>query len=213
MKNLNIYQQADADNPREWDNLGIIASCHPKYNIGDEKIEDEIEFLVYSMLEWDEEKWDLICERNKWSVYDSSWERDAINYLIKHVEKTFVIIPLYIYEHSGIKLSTSPFSCRWDSGQIGYVYVNKDTIRKEYTTKKVTKAIKERVNQTIEAEIETYSQYLEGDVYYFDIVDSEGEVIDSCGGFFGTDWKNNGIYSHVPTEFHNQIEDSEIIYC
>jgi hypothetical protein len=30
--------------------------------------------------------------------------------------------PIYAYIHSGVTISTEPFTCRWDSGVIGYVY-------------------------------------------------------------------------------------------
>lgn len=35
------------------------------------------------------------------------------------------ILPLYLFEHSGIALSTNDFNDRWDSGQIGYVFMTK----------------------------------------------------------------------------------------
>jgi len=36
-----------------------------------------------------------------------------------------VILPLYLYDHSGITMSTSVFSCPWDSGQVGWIYASK----------------------------------------------------------------------------------------
>jgi len=40
-------------------------------------------------------------------------------YDIVREDPRLVILPLYLYRHSGDALSTTPF--RWDSGQIGYV--------------------------------------------------------------------------------------------
>lgn len=34
-------------------------------------------------------------------------------------------LPVYAYIHSGIALSTSSFGDPWDSGQSGYIYINK----------------------------------------------------------------------------------------
>ena len=31
----------------------------------------------------------------------------------------FVFLPLYLFDHSGITMNTSGFSCPWDSGQVG----------------------------------------------------------------------------------------------
>lgn len=33
-----------------------------------------------------------------------------------------VILPLYLYDHSGITMNTCGFSCPWDSGQVGWIY-------------------------------------------------------------------------------------------
>jgi hypothetical protein len=47
-------------------------------------------------------------------------------------ENPAVILPLYMYDHSGISISTSPFGCRWDSGQIGFVLVSKKQALEEF---------------------------------------------------------------------------------
>ena len=35
-----------------------------------------------------------------------------------------VILPLYLYDHSGITMNTCGFSCPWDSGQVGWIYAS-----------------------------------------------------------------------------------------
>jgi hypothetical protein len=42
--------------------------------------------------------------------------------------------------------------------------------------------------------------YLQGNVYNFYIQNKEGDVIDSCAGFYGTDWKNNGLSDYLDEE-------------
>ena len=39
-----------------------------------------------------------------------------------------VILPLYLYDHSGITMNTCGFSCPWDSGQVGWIYADKAMI-------------------------------------------------------------------------------------
>jgi len=39
----------------------------------------------------------------------------------------YVILPLYLYDHGGITMSTGAFSCPWDSGQVGWIYAPKKT--------------------------------------------------------------------------------------
>ena len=50
------------------------------------------------------------------------------------LEKKFdaVILPLYLYDHSGITMNTTGFSCGWDSGQVGFICISKK--RKQETT-------------------------------------------------------------------------------
>jgi hypothetical protein len=43
-----------------------------------------------------------------------------------------IYLPLYLYDHSGITMSYKPFGCRWDSGQVGFIYMTAQDIKKEY---------------------------------------------------------------------------------
>lgn len=40
--------------------------------------------------------------------------------------ETHYVYPIYMLDHSGLIISKSPFGCKWDSGQIGYMYVSKE---------------------------------------------------------------------------------------
>jgi len=52
----------------------------------------------------------------------------------KSIAKYF---PIYLYDHSGLTISTQPFNDRWDSGLLGYIYVTKERVRKEYGVKRI----------------------------------------------------------------------------
>jgi len=96
-----------------------------------------------------------------------------------------VILPLYLYDHSGITISTTPFSCRWDSGQIGFIFISKAKLREEFLVKCISQKHYADAAKNLIGEVGTYDQYLRGDIYGFKITDPEGEEIDSCWGFFG----------------------------
>lgn len=98
-----------------------------------------------------------------------------------------VALPLYLYDHSGITMSTSAFSCPWDSGQVGIIYVTHEKIKAEYgDTSPETLA---KVKTYLVGEVETYDQYLRGDVYGFVLEDEDGEDLgNSCWGFFGMEF-------------------------
>ena len=105
-----------------------------------------------------------------------------------------------MYDHSGITLSTTPFSCPWDSGQVGWIYTTKQKLRKEYDIKYVTKKIKEKAYKTLMEEVRIYSEYVEGNVFGYILKDESGRELDSCWGFYGTDFNTNGIAEYVGFE-------------
>lgn len=102
-------------------------------------------------------------------------------------------LPIYGYEHSGLTIATSPFSCPWDSGRLGVIYISKEKARKDMGWKVLTKARVEEVYALLRSEVEAYNQYLCGDVYGYQITDDKGQFLDSCWGFFGSDHKESGL--------------------
>lgn len=125
----------------------------------------------------------------------------------EYMEKKFdaIVLPVYKYEHSGIVYNTTGFSCPWDSGQCGYIIARKEVVRKEFGVKRVSKKLRERILKLLISEVETFSQWASGDVYGFEELDSEDDVINSCWGFYGNDFKNNGLYSEAGILKNNLI--------
>lgn len=173
-RKLQIVVDRCPDSPRNWDNLGTIVGFHKRYKIGDDN------------------------HGYKSSDYDS-W--DEIESAIIKNEKPVVVLPVYMYDHSGQTISTSPFSCRWDSGQVGFIYVSREKALSELGLKRITGKDKERIENILKGEIATYDQYIRGDVYGFEIVDKDGNVEDSCYGFYGSNIEENGILDYVADEF------------
>jgi len=101
-----------------------------------------------------------------------------------------------MYDYSGIALSLSnnhyPFNDRWDAGQLGFILVDRETALKEFGKKRLTEQLKQKIRQIIEGEIETYNQYLSGDIYGYVVGRNNNEQIDSCWGFYGQDEVLNG---------------------
>ena len=99
-----------------------------------------------------------------------------------------IYLPLYLYDHSGLTMSTGRFSCSWDSGQVGWIYVLPDKVKKEYQVTEITAAVRDTVVKCLTAEVKEYDQYLTGQVYWYSIEDAEGESVDSCSGLFGLEY-------------------------
>jgi hypothetical protein len=131
------------DNPRNWDNLGVINCFHKRYKLGEAHSFSEPQELI----DW--------IEANQ----------DKIYYL-----------PLYMYEHGNITISATPFQCRFDSGQIGFIYITKELAEAEGIKKPY---------DLLAHEIKVYDHYLKGETYGAMILDQSGEVIDSQFGYLG----------------------------
>ena len=93
-----------------------------------------------------------------------------------------VYLDLYLYDHSGLRMNTTGFSCPWDSGQVGYIYMAKKQVIQEWGSLDI-----KRAEEYMRAEVDTYNMYLSGDVWGYIIRDSDGEEVDSCWGFYGHD--------------------------
>ena len=134
------------------------------------------------------ENWDLFIDCVSW-LSPSDIEVNELYDLVRATDQ-YVILPLYLYDHSGITISTRPFSCPWDSGQVGWIYAPKDTFRKAtgYSEDDLFSA-----EGILEDEVREYDMYLRGEVYRYELYELlkcdscghvEENIIDSCGGFY-----------------------------
>lgn len=151
-KTIAIYHDSSCENPREWENVTQMAFFHKRYIMG-----DKMDF--------------------NWNDFES-W--DEIREYIETHENVHTIFPVYMYEHSGIALKVGPFHCPFDSGQIGFIYITNETIKKE-------KLNIEKISEYFKIELNIYCQYLNGECYGFEINTEDGETLDSCYGYIGMD--------------------------
>jgi len=153
----------------------------------------------------------MICFHSRYSLGDEKGTdpRETMTFL---KNSKAIYLPLYLYDHSGLTMSTGPFSCPWDSGQVGWIYASPESVRKEFG-KRITKQIKEKVLKILEAEVAEYDSYLKGEVYGYQVKNEDGEEIDSCWGFIG-DPKENGLIEQaqnaVDSDMRNHGEQLEL---
>lgn len=109
---------------------------------------------------------------------------EAVEEVMSSINDTnAVILPVFMYEHSGIALSTGTFSDTWDSGQLGVIFVSHSDIKREYGNLELTTL--ETVKKVLQSEIEEYSRYLNGEVYGYIVKDEFDNELDSCFGLLG----------------------------
>lgn len=163
-------------------------------------------------------EWDnlgtMFCRHGRYNLGDKNADdiRDEDNRLPR---TGYTILPLFLYDHGGITMNTTGFSCPWDSGLVGIIYVSDEKARKEYGWKRITAARREQLRTYLKGEVEVYDQYITGDVYGFTYeqvsVDQHGvETVieeDSCWGFYGSDPKKNGMADYLSVD----VDDCEVI--
>lgn len=162
---VRTYPDQSPESPREWDNITTMVCFHNRYDLGD--------------------------KTNYKSSDYNSW--DELKYQIEKDNNVLMIKPLYLYDHSGITISTSSFSCQWDSGQIGWIFISE----KQYNSicGKDVEYTDEKLECIIKSEVTNYDQYLTGDVYGYKVFKVETcdkgceheEELDSCWGYYGED--------------------------
>ena len=176
----NPYYQISIDespeNPREWDNLGTMVCWHSRYSLGDEQPK-------LSHIEWLEQLPELSDEQIASST-DATREH-YVEALLERMERQYIVLPLYLYDHSGITMNTTGFSCGWDSGPVGYIYVSLKDVREEHGWQKVTAKRRKQIETNLTHEVDTYDTYLRGEVYEYRVYRNWGEEeADQCGGYF-----------------------------
>lgn len=106
-----------------------------------------------------------------------------------------VSLPLYLYDHSGLRMKVGSFHghlsqghAEFDSGKVGIIYVTVEDALKEHKAARMTKQLREKIEHVLEQEVKTYDQYLSGDVYGYVVEDTHGDHVDSCWGFYGGEY-------------------------
>ena len=147
-------EHGDRPNPRtEYENDNTMVCFHNRYNLGDEN---------HGYKSRDYDNWGELKEA-----------------LIEN-EDVFVILPLYLYDHSGITMNTTGFSCRWDSGQVGFIFMNKTDAEAHFG--KHYELFKEDAEESLRNSVAYYDKYITGEATYsyhvFDVVDNSEDADD-----------------------------------
>lgn len=101
-----------------------------------------------------------------------------------YIGRDYIFVPVYKYDHSAVAYSATPFSCPWDSGQIGWLGVAKDKAREWHSKTRLNKRINDLViNELTNFLSNTLTQYHNGEVYWAERIDDENEPC--IGPLFG----------------------------
>ena len=108
------------------------------------------------------------------------------------IKNKIIIAPVYFYNHSGFALNILPFADSWDSGRIGWIYIKKSVLKKEFGITKETE-MQKKAEEIFKAELEEYEQYINGEVYLLIIRDKNTGDIEFSNTYWGCDFRKNGM--------------------
>jgi hypothetical protein len=117
----------------------------------------------------------MICFHKRYDLGDKHNFSDYLEFeefAAKNKSK-LIILPLYLYDHSGLTMATTPFHCPWDSGQIGYIYAEKNQ----------ENLSEEQIKEALINEIAIYDQYLRGEVLFFEVL-KDNKTIHAVFGYY-----------------------------
>jgi hypothetical protein len=183
------------DNPRtNQDNVGTMICFHRGYNLGDkheyaeplDMIADLAPLLSvdYPGQFMDRDELFYWTQDHLRKSGAPNANRDVIRAMMERLdeEDDLFYLPLYLYEHSGITMSTSPFGDRWDSGQVGIIYVKREVAEREWPdlfpdTPEMTDAVADlyrkcqyaEVCERLKLEVTEFDNYITNSAYTYDL--------------------------------------------
>ena len=107
-------------------------------------------------------------------------------------EKVIAIYPITKCEHSGVSYSLGTKHGFDNSNNGFYIITDKTQEEIDVPTKDFEKIIK--------SELETYNQYINGEIFRFTLYDDKGEEEDTCSGFYDLE----AIQQNLPSEWEDE---------
>lgn len=233
--------------PRENSNLATMVCFHRNYRLGDEQPNnDPSEYRQNLAMSFDDKlearldridkqyddwyfNYNARNELREWRKDYAESLKDAVDNVL---EKHILELPLYLYAHGGITMSTRAFSCGWDSGQVGFIYMDIRKIKEQMSWGKLTDARRQQCYKIMNSEVQEYDDFITGNMYTFnhevakipeefallslieankalEILDRNIDLdslvwdsLDTCGGFIGDDVETNGMLDNLNKEVH-----------
>lgn len=178
---LEIRFDTDSESPRYWSTIGKFIT-----NERDYESPDKDEYLL-----------DVIIQTYK----NAGSLEEHIELIKKEFKDIVYIYPITRYEH-GNNVYELWHSRGWDYSLCGFYIVTQEGID-EFGTKTEDEVIK-----TIQAELDYYNHWVNGEVYRYCLHDENGEFQDACGSFYDIE----EIRDHLPEEFSSEDLNDYLIY-
>lgn len=114
---------------------------------------------------------------------ERGWNLNAIIASFKN--KNIVVEPISKFEHGLVKYYRGA-GYGWDDGVVGFAVLDKDKLKEFQMIERLTGKIINRQKEILDSELETYTDWCNGNAFYLELTDLQGNYIDSIGGFYGS---------------------------
>lgn len=114
------------------------------------------------------------CEQAAWQIGSYLASCYPYDLTVGLLKSDCAIVPIFGLSHSGVTISARRFNDRWDSGVVGFGYIDGETARDNFPN--ADSPIEAARNYLISG-IEEYDRYLNVDVYEYTLYDLDGDEI------------------------------------
>lgn len=195
----------DSESPRKWDNLCTMNMWHSRYNLPQEggygdapQREDFIDWCADNYVNKNSSGREVVEQFGvewfmMWGDYyldhchgwtTEKWHDRLVERAMNYINDNYVWSLVGMYDHSGLSFShvSSYKYGSWDSGVVGCHYVSMEKLAKELPGMAKAQRII-AANDHLKAELDEYDLWQRGSVVWFELLDEDGDLIDSCCGF------------------------------
>lgn len=153
-----LYHDEDPQSPKDWDQAGTLVTWHRSYTFD---VDGQKEF-------GESEEFFKQAKKGRW-----------------------VYLLVGMIDHSGIRLYPGGGhavgdAAGWDSGTVGVIYTTRERFLELCDSN--PRGWRKKAAETLKSELETWNEYVSGQVYGYTITGPDGEEGDSCWGIYGYDY-------------------------
>lgn len=169
---IKVVTDNTLENPRlDCSNLGTLICFGRRVSFGDMSHNFQpYEFLMHLLERHSFENGETLD-----SFLLHTDEQKTVCAIMKELKKDHILVPVFLYQHSGDILSSCPFGDKWDSAQIGWIYTNKPAVFDRYGSWSDETIQKARA--ALEDELRTYNAFINNECYRGTISTGLGKII------------------------------------
>lgn len=200
------YDPFDNESPRDFDGnvWTLIGFGNPQYNFGDEEIDlDGQNWITCPACKGADLEDEKLC--GKCGGHGEIETSDPVA-IITAEYNARLMVPVQRYEHSLVSYyAGDPTTEHWDTGIAGVAILTKQELDEEFH------GDEDKARKCLEGELESFTDWSNGTIYAYVVESKDGDVLDSCCGFYGLDFAETEAkesMGHYVNEAHKEEREA-----